>query len=152
MSLALDLGEDYIKLPPILEQFEKDLIPAEKQLEKKGKLLEVAISENSANMHYYDARRTQLHSLVKYFMMEEERVRGEWYRKYNENYSLNITIQMMKKYIDAEPEYLTVHKLRIEVEEVYEAYCAVVEAFKQRNFELSNMTKIRVANLEFSEI
>lgn len=147
-----DLGVGYIKLPDILDQFANDLIPAKEQLDNAGKLLETCLSKNSAFMHYYDERRIQLHSLVKFFRLEVDRVRGEKYKQYNENYSRSITIQMMNKYIDAEEDYLTVYKILIEVEEVYENYVSAVDTFKQRHYELTNMTKLRIANLEFSEI
>lgn len=147
-----DLGVEYIKLPDILDQFAKDLIPAKKQLDNDGKLLETCLSKNSALMHYYDERRIRLHSLVKFFRLEVDRVRGEKYIQYNENYSRSITIQMMNKYIDAEEDYLNVYKILIEVEEVYENYVSAVDGFKQRHYELTNMTKLRIANLEFSEI
>lgn len=152
MSKVLHLGKDYEELPKILDQFTQDLKPAEEQLEKEGKLLETSLSKNSSYMHYYDERRIQLHSLVKYFRMEVDRVRSDLYRKYNEVYTRELTYNLMTKYIDGEEDYLYVYKLLIEVEELYEEYVAVVEAFKQRNFELGHMTKLRIANLEFSEI
>lgn len=147
-----ELGVGYIKLPDILDQFAADLIPAKKQLDNDGRLLETCLSKNSALMHYYDERRIRLHSLVKFFRLEVDRVRGEKYIQYNENYSRSITIQMMNKYIDAEEDYLNVYKILIEVEEVYENYVSVVDGFKQRHYELTNMTKLRIANLEFAEI
>lgn len=151
-SMVPELGVGYIKLPDILDQFATDLIPAKKQLDNDGRLLETCLSKNSALMHYYDERRIRLHSLVKFFRLEVDRVRGEKYIQYNENYSRSITIQMMNKYIDAEEDYLNVYKILIEVEEVYENYVSTVDGFKQRHYELTNMTKLRIANLEFAEI
>ena len=152
MSMVPQLGEGYVKLPDILDQFKTDLEPAKEQVNNDGKLLETCLSKNSALMHYYDERRIRLHSLVKFFRMEVDRVRGEKYKQYNENYSRTITIQMMNKYIDAEPAYLEIYQILIEIEEVYEDYVSVVDTFKQRHYELTNMTKLRIANLEFSEI
>ena len=79
MSMVPQLGEGYVKLPDILDQFKMELEPAKEQLESNGKLLETCLSKNSALMHYYDERRIRLHSLVKYFRMEVDRVRGEKY-------------------------------------------------------------------------
>lgn len=152
MSLVPHLGSNYEKLPGILDQFDADLKPATEQLEKKGKLLEVSLSENSSMMHYYDERRIQLHSLVKFFRMEVDRIRSDKYRQYNERNSLKLQYNMMTKYIDSEEDYLFVYKMLIEVEELYESYVSAVDAFKQRNYELSNMTRLRIANLEFAEI
>jgi hypothetical protein len=152
MSLVPHLGKNYEKLPGILDQFKEELKPAKEQYSNEGKLLENCLSKNSAQMHYYDERRIRLHSLVKFFKLERDRVRSDLYRKYNENYSRTLTVQLLSKYVDGEDDYIFVNKLLLEVEEVYEEYVSVVDTFKQRHYELTNMTKLRIANLEFSEI
>jgi len=152
VSLVPRLGANYEALPGILDQFAEELKPAKKQLDNDGKLLETCLSKNSAQMHYYDERRARLHTLVKFFKIEKDRVRSDLYRKYNENYSRQLTVQLLSKYVDGEDDYIFVLKLALEVEELYEEYVITVDAFKQRHYELSNMAKLRIANLEFSEI
>jgi len=152
MSLIPHLGDGYEKLPAILDQFAKELLPAKEQFSNDGKLLENCLSKNSALMHYYDERRIRLHTLVKFFKMEKERVQSNLFKKYNENYSRDLGLQLIAKYVASEDEYIFVGKLALEVEELYEEYVSVVDTFKQRHYELTNMTKLRIANLEFSEI
>jgi len=152
MSRIADLGKDYKNLPTLLEVYENDLLNAKEQLEIRGKKLEIANSENSAWLHYYDQRRIELHTLVKFFMAEEERVRGSLFKSYKENYSRALGEREINKYIDNEEAYIYVHSLLLEVEERYELYQSTVNAFISRNYALSNITKIRVAQLEFVEI
>jgi len=152
MSRIADLGKDYKNLPALLEVYENDLLNAKEQLEIRGKKLEIANSENSAWLHYYDQRRIELHTLVKFFMAEEERVRGSLFKSYKENYSRALGEREINKYIDNEEAYIYVHSLLLEVEERYELYQSTVNAFISRNYALSNITKIRVAQLEFVEI
>ena len=120
MSKIADLGKDYKNLPALLEAYENDLSNAKHQLEIKGKKLEIANSENSAWLHYYDQRRVELHTLVKYFQTEEERVRGSIFKSYKENMSRALGEREINRYIDHEEAYLYVHSLLIEVEELYE--------------------------------
>jgi len=152
MSKINDLGEKYQNLPEILAVYDKDLEDAEVRLKIKGKKLEVSNSENSAWLHYYDQRRAELKSLVKFFQMEEDRIRGTLYKSYKENYSRALGERDILKYIDSENDYLKIHSILIEVEEMYELYQAVVNAFTTRNYALSNITKLRVAQLEYIEI
>lgn len=152
MSRIADLGKDYKNLPALLEAYENDLLNAKNQLEIRGKKLEIANSENSAWLHYYDQRRVELHTLVKFFVAEEERVRGSLFKSYKENYSRALGEREINKYIDNEEKYTYVHSLLLEVEERYELYQSTVNAFISRNYALSNITKIRVAQLEFVEI
>ena len=152
MSKIADIGENYENLPNILEVYDRELNEAEERLKIKGKKLEVSNSENSAWLHYYDQRRVELKALVKFFQMEEDRVRGSLYKSYKENYSRALGERDINKYIDNEKEYLKVHGLLIEVEEMYELYQAIVNAFTTRNYALSNITKLRVSQLEYVEI
>jgi len=146
------LGKGYINLPDILTQFENELKEADTRLDNKGKMLETCLSENSAFMHYYDQRKNMLHTLVKYFEMEIDRIRSELYVSYTENYSKSLSHQQVMKYIDHEPAYLTVKEISLEVEEIYEQYVSAVDNFKTRGFALQHITKLRVAQLEFTEI
>ena len=88
MSKIAELGKDYKNLPTLLEAYETDLANARGQLEIKGKKLEIANSENSAWLHYYDQRKVELNTIVKFFQAEEERIRGSLFKAYKENYSL----------------------------------------------------------------
>lgn len=152
MSKIADLGKDYKNLPELLAAYQDDLEEADKRLDIKGKKLEISISENSAWMHYYDQRKAEINTLVKYFKSEEDRVRSVLFRSYKENYSRALGEREINKYLDSEEAYIFVHSLLLEVEEVYELYQATVKAFVDRNYLLTNITKLRVASLENIEI
>lgn len=152
MSQISELGKGYENLPKILEVYDKNLEEAEANLKIAGKKLEISNKENSAWLYYYDQRRVELHSLVKFFRAEEARVRGNLYKSYKENYKVALGERDIIRYIDSEPEYLKIHNFLIEVEETYEMYKAVVDGFISRNYSLSAITKARIASLENVDI
>lgn len=152
MTRISELGEKYINLPDILDLYDSVLEKADTDLAITGKRLEVSNSENSSLMHYYDQRRVELHTLVKFFKAEEKRVTGQLYQSYKENHSRALTVLEIGKYIDNEDAYIEVHGLLLEVEERFELFQSVVNSLTSRNYALSNMTKLRVASLENIEI
>ncbi len=152
MTKLSELGKKYENLPAMLAVYEVELSEAEEKLKISGKRLEIANSENSAWLHYYDQRRVELHTLVKFFKTEEDRVKGRLFKSYKENHSRALGEREINRYIDNEDAYLYAHSLLLEVEELYELYQSVVSAFTSRNYTLSNITKIRVASLENVEI
>ncbi len=152
MSRIIDLGEKYQKLPAILEEYEAELEQAETILAVKGKRLEAANVENAPWQHFYDQKKIELYTLVKYFDMEIARVRGKLFRSYKENHSRELSEREINRYLDNEDSYLTVYGLYLEVKEMYEKYDAVVSAFTSRGYSLNNITKIRVASLEDVEL
>jgi len=148
LSIINDLGKDSINLPTILANYETALGGFEDKLEIKGKNLEHANSEQPAWQSYYDQRRIELYTLVKYYEGQINRVRGKLFKSYTETYSRELTDRAKDKYIDNEEAYLKMFEIYLEVKEVHDQYSAVVEAFKSRGYALNNITKIRVAALE----
>lgn len=147
MSLIQRLGEDYKNLPDILEEYEKGLEEVEPHLLIKGKNLEAANAEQAGWQLYYESRRADLYSLVKFFEAKTAAVRGMLFKKMN-TYNQSLSDRQKDKYIDNEEKYLTQIEIYLEIKEVYEKYEAVCDAFRSRGYALNNITKIRVASLE----
>ena len=152
MSRIADLGKKNKNLPDIIEEYETVLKGYKKDLEIKGKKLEHANREQPSLHSYYDERRIELHTLVKYFEGQISRVRGKLYKDYTETYSRELSDRMKDKYIDNENAYLTMFELYLEIKELHDKFNSVVDAFKSRGFVLNNITKIRVAAMEDATI
>lgn len=152
MSRIPDLGEKYKNLPAVLDEYQKAIGDIESLVRIKGKKLEAANIENPAWQLYYDQKRIELATLVRYFEQEVQRVRGKMFRKYKENHSRELSEREINRYIDNEEAYLNINELFLEVKELYEKYQGIVDAFTARGYALNNITKIRVASLEDVEL
>jgi len=149
----ISLLEKNIKnLPAVLEQYENELEAVKDILTIKGKRLELANSEQCTWLQYYDQKRIELHTLVKYLEAKVSATRGSLFRSYTEKSQRDLSDRAKDKYIDNEKAYLTVYELFLEVKELHDHFNSVVEAFKQRGYSLNNITKIRIASLEDAEI
>ncbi len=148
MSRIPDLGEKFSKLPKILGEYEDALDGFEKHLNLEGKTIEFANREQAAWQSYYDQKRIELHTLVKYMEGQTDRIRGRLFKTYTENYSRELSDRAKDKYIDHEEAYIQQLELYLEVKEICDKYEAVVDAFRARGFALRNITQIRVASLE----
>jgi len=152
MSLIPDLGMNKdgmpTKLPEIIANYETELLEAEKNLIIKGKTLEKANVENPTWQLYYDQRRIELYTLVKYIEGLVASVRGKLFRSYTETYQRDISDRAKDQYINNEPAYLSMQEIYLEVKDIHDRYQAVCDAYKSRGYALNNITKIRVASLE----
>ena len=152
MSRIPDLGTKYANLPGMIHEYDTELSEAAKRLSIRGKNLDVALQEQCAWPLFYDVKRAELKTLVKYFDSQKASVRGMLTRKFKENYSRDIGDRMTEKYIDNEPDYLQIHGLCLEIEEIYDQYNAVMDAFKVRGFALRDLTEAKVASIHNSLI
>jgi len=147
LSIKDDLGENYKNLSQMLTPFIEQLENKEADLGIKGKTIEFANREQSQHLSYYDERRVELSTLVKFFESELARVRSKLLKGL-ENYGRDLSDRMKDKYIDDDEAYLNVYEKYLAVREIYELYVSAVESFKARGYALNNITKIRVAALE----
>lgn len=148
MSRILDLGDKLEKLPILLDEYERGMEDVDDHLSIEGKLLEHANREQAAWQSYYDQRKIELYTLVKFMEAQVRKVRGKLFIGYTENHSHDLSDRAKDRYIDQEPSYLNKYELLLEVEELHKKYEAIVDSFRSRGFALNNITKIRVAALE----
>ncbi len=148
MSLILRIAEDDSNLPDIIDEYEKYLSGASENLEIKGKSLESANVEHASWMSYYDERRIELYSLVKYYEAKLAKVKGKLWTDYTENYSIALAATDKTHYIAKEPRYLEMNTYYLLVQETYNKFDGLVEAYKSRGFALRNITNARCAALQ----
>jgi hypothetical protein len=147
LSLKEDLGEGYVNLNNLLTPYVEELVNKEAHLDIKGKTIERANREQPQHLAYYDERRIELYTLVKFFEAEIARIRSKLIKNM-ENYPRDLSDRMKDKYVDQEEAYLEVYHKFLAVKEMYGLFESTVECFKARGYALNNITKIRVASLE----
>lgn len=146
MSRIDALKKDFTVLPTILAEYDDYLENARSMLPIAGKTLATAQKEQCGGYAFFDERRAELKTLVKFMNAQVEKVRGELTRKYMGG-SRDMGERLIAKYIDSEPSYLSMYELLLEVEEVYDKYNAVVEAFTKRGYALKDLTAARIAEI-----
>lgn len=148
MSLIGDVGIKFKNIPNIIETYLNYLDNAKLNLKIAGKKLESANVEQPTWLSYYDERRIELRTLVKYLEGQVAAKRGRMWVHLTENSSIVLGPRDKDQYINGDEKYVEIHELFLEVEELYKKYDSLVEAFKARGFALRNITEIRVHSLE----
>lgn len=146
--LKKELGENYKNLDKVLEPYLSALDDLDINLAIKGKLLEHSNREQASWLSYYDQRRIELSTLVRFFEQEVKRIRGILFKQFVESYPRDLSDRQIDKYIDSEQAYLDINEKYLAIKEVYDQFTGAVDAFIQRGYALRNITNIRVNNLE----
>jgi hypothetical protein len=131
----------------VLSPYYDDIDVVEARLALKGKTLSEANKEQIAWLVHYDQRRVELKAIVKFLQLRVDQVRGRLTHKFVENYSRELSERTREKYIDKEDEFLDINEKLLEVDELYDKYNAIVEAFKARGYALRNQVEINVHQL-----
>lgn len=147
MSRIADLGKNFENLPGLLLEYDEHLAEASARIAIKGKIIEEALKEQAAWPVFYDEKRRELKTLVKFLDSKVNATRGRLTRIYTENYSRELSDRLKDKYIDNEDDFLKMNEIFLEVEELAEKYEAIVDAFKVRGFALRDIVTLRVNSL-----
>lgn len=148
MSLVDHIGKTKLEIADVIIKYVQDLKDVESQLKIEGKSLEKANMEQAQCQFFYDERRSELYSLMKYLEDQVEKVRGNLWKNFTENHSCDLSQRDKDQYINREPKYLEERQIYLQVEELYKKYNAIVEAFSARGYALRNITNLRVSSLE----
>lgn len=148
MSRIADLGTNYVNLPVLLEEYDQAFANIERDLSLKGKTIEVALKEQGSMPYFYESRRVELRTVMKYLDLQVAKVRGKLVRRFKETYSRDLGERQLNSYVDQEEEYLKMHELYLECEELYEKYSAAVESFTKRGYALRDLTQARINSIQ----
>jgi hypothetical protein len=151
LSRLGDIGtaeSHYAELAALIIEYDEYLDEADANSNIKGKTLKKAAEEQVAWYGFYDQKRIEVRTIVKYFDMEVERVRGKLFRNFKETHSRELGEREINQYINNEPAYLRTRELQLEVDELYQRYIAVVENWKNRGFIIGHLTRAHVAQVE----
>ncbi len=140
------------RIPDLLKIYEAEYDDFEERLRLEGKTLGVANRENASWMSYYDERRIEIRSVTKWLEIDLARVKAKLYKNLTEGYDVDLGQRDKETYIAGEQEYIVRKIALLEVQELYEKYESAVEAFRQRGYQLRNLTELKIASLDMVEI
>lgn len=152
MSIVDRIGGKLENVVNVLFDYEDKLVGYENNIQIKGKTLEQALKEQASWYAYYNERRIELNSIVKYLDQQLKKIRAELYVQYNENYNPALTDRAIEKYIDRENTVLNMNRIILEAQEIIEKYDMILDAFNRRGFALRDITASRVNDIHNSSL
>ncbi len=149
MSRLFELDESKLseQLPVIFEEFEEEISRAEPLFNLDGAKLEVVARSLPYNQAHYDQLAQEAKQLVKWLENERAKIEARLTKNYLNGqrvYGSRETATL----IAGTPEMVEINQLIIEAALLQQKLDAVVDGFRQMGWMLSNIVKLRVAQLE----
>jgi hypothetical protein len=150
MSIIGKLSRDPIAvIPALLEEYDAFLGANEDLFETEGVLLEKLCKTLSKSQSIFDRKLQDLKTIEDYV---RENLLGpiesRHWKRYNEGYSRSLSTRDIQAYIKGEPDYVAMYEVLLEVVHLKRQYEAVVEAIKTMHWQLNNVVKLRIEQLE----
>ena len=141
------ISKDISSIPDALVYYENELADAKREVSIKGN-----VEKASANMPGIVEQRfnqlQELEAILNYMNIELRRLRSSYFKKYLENYQRALSSRDVEKYVDGEPDVVDYEKIINEFALMRNKWLGVTKALDQKQWQLTNIVKLRVAGME----
>tara|TARA_B100000902_G_scaffold353659_1_gene365286 strand:- start:654 stop:1109 length:456 start_codon:yes stop_codon:yes gene_type:complete len=147
MGWYSDIAKDINNIPKAIQYFEDELEDAKKQIRIKGNV-EKAAAEMPGIVEQRFNQLQELEAILEYLNIELRRLRSSFFKKYLENYARALSSRDVEKYVDGEADVVDYEKIINEFALMRNKWLGVTKALDQKQWQLTNIVKLRVAGME----
>ena len=147
MGWYSDVSRDISKIPSAIQYFETELVDAKLEVKLKGNV-ERAASEMPGIVEHRFNQLQELEAILNYLNIELRRLRSSFFKQYLENYQRALSSRDVEKYVDGEADVVDYEKIINEFALMRNKWLGVLKALDQKQWQITNVVKLRVAGME----
>lgn len=144
-TIVLDERIDLIN--DAIDDFEKELDKARQECKISGSL-EQAAARLPGLFEFRYSQLQEVEAILEYLNIEMRKLRSNHYRKYLENYNKQLSSRDVEKYIDGEDDVVSWTKIVNAFALIRNQYLSITKSLDQKNWQISNIVRLRAAGLE----
>jgi len=135
-------------VPAKIALYEQLIDAAEPCFELNNKKLEDAVKIHSKDLMFYDLMLQECKTIEETIKTKVEEIESSCYKRISEGNKKALGTTEIKQYIKSEPKYVSAMEILLEVQHTKRRLESIVEALKSLGWSLSNIVKLRIAQLE----
>jgi hypothetical protein len=147
MSWYAKVSKDIAHLPQCLDYFYNELDEARKEVKIYGN-----VEKSSAALPGIVEQRfnqlQEIEAVLEYLNIELRRIKSKSFKKYLENYQRALSSRDCEKYVEGEADVVDMEKIINEFAMLRNQWLGIIKALDIKQWQLSNIIKLRAAGLE----
>jgi hypothetical protein len=147
MGWYSEVSRDISKIPNAIRYFEDELVTARLEVKIKGSVERAAADLPGIVEHRFNQLQ-EIEAILEYLNIELRRLRSMFFKKYLENYQRALSSRDVEKYVDGESDVVDYEKIINEFALLRNKWLGVLKALDQKQWQLTNIVKLRVAGME----
>jgi hypothetical protein len=147
MSWYAKVSKDIAYLPNCLDWFYNELNSAKLEVKIYGNIEKASSSLPGIVEHRFNQLQ-EIEAILEYLNIELRRIRSKVFKKYLENYQRALSSRDVEKYVDGEADVVDMEKIINEFAMLRNQWLGIVKALEIKQWQLSNIIKLRTAGLE----
>ena len=145
------IAKDISAIPEAIKHYESELESAKAECRIRGN-----VEKASANMPGFVEQRfnqlQEIEAILQYMNIELRRLRSKHFKKYLENYQRALSSRDVEKYVDGEADVVDYEKIINEFALLRNKWLGITKGLDQKQWEITNIVKLRVAGMEDASI
>jgi hypothetical protein len=151
MGWYSEISRDVSKIPDAIIYFENELLSAKQEVKLRGNVEKSAAELPGIVEHRFNQLQ-EIEAILEYLNIELRRLRSSFFRKYLENYQRSLSSRDVEKYVDGEPDVVDYEKIINEFALLRNKWLGVLKALDQKQWQITNIVKLRVAGMEDASV
>lgn len=147
MSWYAKVSKDIAHLPNCLDHFYNELDQARAEVKIYGNVEKSSASLPGIVEHRFNQLQ-EVEAILEYLNIELRRTRSKAFKKYLENYQRALSSRDVEKYVDGEADVVDMEKIINEFAMLRNQWLGIVKGLDIKQWQLSNIIKLRTAGLE----
>ena len=147
MGWYSNVSRDINQIPAAIQYFENELVQARAEVKLKGNV-EKAAAEMPGIVEYRFNQLQEIEAILNYLNIELRRLRSSFFKKYLENYQRALSSRDVEKYVDGEADVCDYEKIINDFALMRNKWLGVLKALDQKQWQITNIVKLRVAGME----
>jgi hypothetical protein len=147
MTWYTKIAKDISYIPDAVIYFNDELLEAKAECRIAGNLEKVA-----ANMPGIVEQRfgqlQEIEAVLEYLNIELRRLKSQHFRKYLENYQRALSSRDCEKFVEGEADVVDFEKIINEFALLRNKWLGITKALDQKQWQITNIVKLRVAGME----
>ena len=141
------IAKDISSIPNAIDYYETELEDAKKECKIYGNIEKASAQMLGLVEHRFNQLQ-ELEAILEYLNIELRRLRSTFFKKYLENYQRALSSRDVEKYVDGEQDVVDMEKIINEFALMRNKWLGITKGLDQKQWQITNIVKLRVAGME----
>ena len=147
MNWYSKISKDISHIPEAVEYYEQELQEARLECRISGNI-EKATASMPGIVEQRFNQLQEIEAILEYLNIECRRLKSQHFRKYLENYQRALSSRDCDRYVEGESDVVDFEKIINEFALLRNKWLGITKALDQKQWQLTNIVKLRVAGME----
>ena len=145
------IAKDISAIPDAIRHYETELDTARTEIKIRGNI-EKASADMPGIVEQRFNQLQEIEAILQYMNIELRRLRSKHFKKYLENYQRALSSRDVEKYVDGEADVVDYEKIINEFALLRNKWLGITKGLDQKQWQMTNIVKLRVAGMEDASI